>query len=304
MKISIVIPTLNRPVELSNTVADLLRQSHDDFEILVIDQSEETIAMKNKAAMQMEKLVYFWQEEKSASLARNRGLQLATGEITLFIDDDVIIQNTEFLSAHAKAYSNSELSGVAGAILNPGDSFRHKRHWLSTNLHYGWLFFPINYSAPCSIRNGWAGNLSVRTSFARTIGGMDERYAKGAFREESDFCTRLCNRYGPMEFSPAAWLVHIGSSSGGLRSFRQSGSIRGQHHFDGFFYYTLRLVPGRYQWAHFLSFFRIFFPSRKIFSPGFIIQFLKRVTRGYRNAKSMIESGPIYLSVDENNSLR
>ena len=304
MKVSIVIPTLNRPVELKATIDDLLNQSYQDFEILIIDQSDPLISEQNRKLSSHPKIVYLYQVERSASIARNRGLTEARGEITLFLDDDVQITTADFLNAHVLSYANKKLPGVAGAILNPGQSFRTHRHWLSSNLQYGWLFFPINYAQKRSIRNGWAGNLSVRTAFAKSIGGMDERYSKGAFREESDFCTRLCNSYGPMLYNPDAWLIHLGAGTGGLRTFRQQNGIRAQHHFDGFFYYTIRLVPFFALWAHLVSFFRIFFPVAKLRSPRFCTEFIKRCFRGYKNARQMKKEGPLYLSGYENYRLR
>ena len=69
------------------------------------------------------------------------------------------------------------------------------------------------------VRNGASNHLSVRRREALAIGGMDAQFEKGAHREESDFCLRYTDRYGPLLFDPEATLVHLGDQSGGCRTW-------------------------------------------------------------------------------------
>lgn len=296
--LSIVIPTLNRYSYLTKTLEDFSHQSFQNFEILIVDQTD-----KNKVQPVDFKgldIRYVWSEIKSASLARNIGLSRAKGDVVLFLDDDIIIDHTEFLDAHIKHYKEQSFVGVSGAILNKDKAFRSQRHPLSKSLRFGWLFFPINYNKQSAIFNGWAGNLSVRTNLAKKIGGMDQRFEKGAFREESDFCYRLCSRFGPLLYEPDAYIIHIGAAEGGLRQFSTRSRVRNQHHFDGMFYFLFKNIPIHHYPFHLLSFFLIFFKRKTLAkNPLLIFLLLYRTFKGIYNGIKMTLKGPIYLDKND-----
>lgn len=293
--ISLVIPTLNRPEYLLSCINDLLNQTVKDFEILVIDQSDIEIHNELVSKINDLRVKFIYLKERSASKARNLGIKNAAAEVILFLDDDIIINNRDFVKNHLKHYTNPATIGVSGAILNKENDFRQVRSRLSHSIDYGWLFFPINYAYPCKVGNAWAGNMSFRTKYTKEVGGMDERYAKGAFREESDFCTRIVRRFGALEFDPQAYLVHIGATKGGLRTFSSADLVKAQHHFDGFFYYTLKYSKWNHWIYHLMSFKLIFFNRNVLKSSKSIRIALKRTWNGFRNGKKMKAEGPIYI---------
>jgi len=238
--ISIVIPTLNRYIDLQNTISDLQKQSVQDFEILIIDQSEENIYQP----INLPKVKHLHKNFKSASKARNIGLLEASAPLVLFLDDDVIIENPDFLKQHLKHFENSDFSGVSGAILNIDKKWNDTLPKRASHPYLGWIYTPRNYSKSMSISDGGAGNLSVRRDWAIAVGGMDENYDKGAYREESDFCLRYTHKYGKLIYEPLAFLVHIGNPSGGTRSWKSSkGIIHAPQHMFGAWYFMFRHLP-------------------------------------------------------------
>jgi glycosyltransferase involved in cell wall biosynthesis len=91
MKLSIIIPTVNRYNDLNNTLIDLSHQTHTDFEVIIIDQ---TPIGKAQIITNSELLIHYYHSEiPSASFARNIGIQEAKGEIVLFLDDDVLVDS-------------------------------------------------------------------------------------------------------------------------------------------------------------------------------------------------------------------
>src|SRR5690606_11216154 len=140
---------------------------------------------------------------KSASSARNIGLLLSSNEIVLFMDDDVLIADKNFLLYHLSPYLEDErLPGVFGSVLElrVNQQPTLKRHIWSYNSSWGWLFFPQNYDKFTLVNSARSCNFSVRKKFALGIGGMDENFVKGAHREEADFCHRLTKKYGNILF--------------------------------------------------------------------------------------------------------
>ena len=95
MKASIIIPTLNREEILLKTLKGIAGLS-GDFEVLVVDQSDTPVKEDLlKSIDQRIRLVYL--KEKGLPNARNIGANEADGEILIYLDDDVEIQNLDFI---------------------------------------------------------------------------------------------------------------------------------------------------------------------------------------------------------------
>lgn len=240
LKISIIIPTINRYVDLQNTLNDLNKQSVTDFEIIIIDQTDKEKSKK----IESDKIIYLHKNYKSASKARNEGLLLAKAPIVLFLDDDVIIDNPDFIKNHLENYSiEPNLSGVFGCVLKKNKEFVSRLPNKVNNKYLGWMYFPKNYDKPFKIGNGISCNLSVQKKFAIEIGGMDENFYKGAHREESDFCFRLASKYGKLNYDPTTYLIHIGNPLGGIRSWNNSrGIIHSKQHMFGDWYFMFKHI--------------------------------------------------------------
>ena len=85
MKISVIIPTYNREEHLSNCLFSLLNQTKKPFEILVIDNSNNTYAKKivnmleEKFKLQNISIYCFKNPINSGAIARNLGASKAKG---------------------------------------------------------------------------------------------------------------------------------------------------------------------------------------------------------------------------------
>lgn len=240
LKISIIIPTINRYEDLQNTLIDLNKQSVTEFEVIIIDQTNKDKSRK----IEGDKIIYLHKNYKSASKARNEGLLLAKAPIVLFLDDDVIIDNPDFIKNHLENYSiEPNLPGVFGCVLNKNKEFDSILPNKVDNKYLGWMYFPKNYDKPFKIGNGISCNLSVQKKYALEIGGMDENFYKGAHREESDFCFRLASKYGKLNYDPTTYLIHIGNPLGGIRSWNNSrGIIHSKQHMFGDWYFMFKHI--------------------------------------------------------------
>lgn len=89
--VSIITPTFNRAHILPRAVKSVLQQTHDNFELIIIDdRSGDNTREVVEALMQADKRISFIQLEnnKGASAARNAGLSAAKGDYITFIDSD------------------------------------------------------------------------------------------------------------------------------------------------------------------------------------------------------------------------
>src|SRR5262245_4037064 len=95
MRISCVIPTMNRGEVLCSTVEMLLSQSAPPYEVIIVDQTpehNESVRSRLKAWQEKGEIKWLAQSEANASKARNTGALTASGDVVLFLDDDITIK--------------------------------------------------------------------------------------------------------------------------------------------------------------------------------------------------------------------
>lgn len=88
-KVSVIIPTHNRPELLKNAVNSVLNQSYKDLELIVVDDGLEKRAdgiIKDSNDLRLKYILH--EKEKGGSAARNTGIRNATGDFIALLDDD------------------------------------------------------------------------------------------------------------------------------------------------------------------------------------------------------------------------
>src|SRR5690606_7606023 len=97
--ISVVIPTLNRYEYLRDVFKDLEKQTYTNFEVIVVDQTDDFQADFYKG-WKLD-LKFWFQEEKALWKARNEAIKSAKGEYILLYDDDSLVEN-DWIEQHLK----------------------------------------------------------------------------------------------------------------------------------------------------------------------------------------------------------
>lgn len=86
--ISIVIPTYNRAGYIARTLATLLAQDYDAYEIIVVDDGSTDNTDTVVAAVGSSRVRYYKKQNAERGAARNYGGRLATGQYVNFFDSD------------------------------------------------------------------------------------------------------------------------------------------------------------------------------------------------------------------------
>ncbi len=218
-RLSIIIPTLNRGKLLHDTVNQLLCQAHRDFELWVIDQSDPGQRAENEAFFRQcldSRLHVLFLSVKGLPNARNEGLARISGEVVLFLDDDVILLGPEFLTAHLAPYEDPTVGGVVGRIVER--SVRPNAPDTASHLSWGGRTITNLWGTQARDLPTLKGaNMSYRMAAVRQVGGFDRRYVGTALLEDSDYSTRVAAAGWRLRFEPAAELVHLSAPSGGVR---------------------------------------------------------------------------------------
>lgn len=88
-KISIIIPTYNCVQYITRAIDSVINQTHKNIEIIVVDDgSTDNTREKLEHFINNKQILYFYQQNKGASSARNFGIRKAGGRYIGFLDAD------------------------------------------------------------------------------------------------------------------------------------------------------------------------------------------------------------------------
>lgn len=91
---SVIIPTYNRAEVLPNAIASILKQEHQLWELIIIDDGSTDATREVISGYKDSRIKYYYQSRQERSKARNFGISKATGNFVCFLDsDDLFYQN-------------------------------------------------------------------------------------------------------------------------------------------------------------------------------------------------------------------
>lgn len=245
INISIIVPTYNRNEVLVNTLKSIIGEIENNTvcnisELIVVDQSVSHTENTDSYLLKCQELSYFvYVKEKVANLpnARNVGLSKASGEIILFLDDDVVLCDNYF-SELVDGYRDDSICSVVGGVtvvnnegnilLNNQSSIKKEiKKFLSLILGLGKPFLisrtGLILSNPKSSREsyvdmGMGCNMSFKKGIFSSVGLFDVNFRGNALREETDLFFRIKKIKGKVLYKPKLHLQHVMANTGGCRN--------------------------------------------------------------------------------------
>ena len=207
---SIIIPAYNAANRIPACLNSLLaQQTAREYEIIVVDDG----STDNTAEIvkQYDRVRLITQANAGPASARNHGVQVATGAIVLFIDDDCIA-TLDWLERMLASFDDSEIIGAKGAYLTNQKELIARFVQIEYEEKYDvlakhqYIDFIDTYSA------------AFRRREFLNAGGYDTRFST-ASTEDQEFSFRLANRGHKMIFIPDAkvWHTHVNTISGYIR---------------------------------------------------------------------------------------
>lgn len=228
IRVSVIIPTKYRPMDIAETVRSIFAQSVLPDELIVVDQSPDAeIGGRLRAEVQQAAdpercgriLLHLHDPSISGlSAARNRAIELAKGDVWLFLDDDVLLEPgyIENILDVYRRYPTAD--GVSGVFTNYPPPPAEFRAWVRIFLTgpfqderqpIYWNADRLRDSKPLPVGKFTGALMSFR---ADVIGDLrfDEK-VHGP--DDADFCARL-PRGSVLLVNPAARLFHKRSANG------------------------------------------------------------------------------------------
>lgn len=200
MKLSLIIGTLNRKDALLMCIDSLLSQTYQNFEIIIIDQSDNSDTELAIEEIADERIIYKRVNYKGLSKARNEALRLSTGEYFCLIDDDANY-NKDYLSiAKENVNSRTILSGYIFDTIKQCAFARYKET-------YNYKYLPLRMI----IRTCPSAGLVIPMSVINEVGFFDEEFGIGGHYgsgEETDLLLRALKKGYRVKFIDGLRLKH------------------------------------------------------------------------------------------------
>jgi GT2 family glycosyltransferase/peptidoglycan/xylan/chitin deacetylase (PgdA/CDA1 family) len=210
MKISAVIASYNRRRALARSLTTLFDQDvpSNQYEIVVVvDGSFDGTSEMLKSFRPRSELIVVQQENRGKTAALNRGVNAASGEIVLFLDDDLICDR-ELISAHRAAHRHGGPTLVIGrtrSVLGPSPSPAERLMHDDLERYYSRL---VAEPLPKWPDNACAGpNCSMPRAIFLEAGGYDEKLFPRRW-EDVDLGLRLWEMGIDVRFEPRAITSH------------------------------------------------------------------------------------------------
>lgn len=244
-KISIIIPTKDRPQDLVKCLESVLSQTLLPDEIVIVDASD-TEKLDSSVIAELNKKIKTIYLHTAAGLThqKNVGAKACSGDIIFVLDDDVILEKN-FVKEIIKVFDNDserKVAGVCGRIDNPKVKSRHG--WLVNSLLaiYSVLMrtiavvFLLTKAGDGTFQvSGFANHPCISSEAKRTealSGGLtawrkeilaefkfDENLHGYCFMEDADFSYRVSRKYVNI-YTPYAKVIHCRSPAARNKSYQ------------------------------------------------------------------------------------
>lgn len=222
---SVVVPAHGRANLVARTVHALQRQTfgHDRFEVVVVDDgSVQPLedALPAAAAGTPAFRIVRHSEPRGAGAARNSGLEMARGDVVIFLDGDCV-PAPDLVAEHVKAHMIRDVAitgCVYGRELTPdiwslvAGTDHRASDWPQAVPTEPLLADPLEAvfgpsPSPMDWPFFWSTNCSVRAEVLATVGGFDDSFeVKGV--EDMEFGLRLSRAGVPLSYGSGARALH------------------------------------------------------------------------------------------------
>jgi glycosyltransferase involved in cell wall biosynthesis len=227
LTLSIVIGTKDRPASLERCLRSILGQTKRPDEVIIIDDGrlDAATVLKSFEGTSVRARYFNKSHDRGLTKSRNLGIRESTGDVVMFLDDDVVLDE-RYVQSVLDIYERSPDVAAVGGRLLTGRLSLPKRAFLRFFLldapaegrvlsnGIGVLVRHIREVTPVQWLSGC--NMSFRRKvFAEFM--FDEAFGGNGWGDDRDFSYRVGCRY-PMVATPDALVHHLEEPAGRLGS--------------------------------------------------------------------------------------
>ena len=247
-RVSIIIPTRDRPDLLRSCLDGVLKQTHyPAVEILVVDNgSIRTDMMILLAEYEQHPDITVLRDEGGFNWARlnNVAARESKGDVLLLLNDDVEIRHPDWLEEMIRQIQRPEVGIVGARLLYPDDTIQHAGVVMSRDgarhLLRGARSDAQGYLGILSMQREFlavtGACLLVRREVFEQVGGLDESFAVSC--NDIDLCLRAVSCGWKVVWTPHATLTHLDGGTRGrdilpeqvMTHWRETARLVGRWH--------------------------------------------------------------------------
>ena len=221
-KVSIIIPTMGKPELIKPCIDSLLTKTvYADYEVIMLDNSRGKFPdgiqyLKDRQLRVIEcDIAFNW------ARLNNIGVKHASGELLLFLNDDIEITTSDWLEQLVRQCLRPQTGAVGALLYYPNGALQHTGvllvnyggggiHLLHKRMPDTKIYRQLHNTVREVSANTGACLMVSRTKFEE-IGGFDEELA--VVGNDVDFCLRLLDRGYRNIWTPLCQLIHHESIS-------------------------------------------------------------------------------------------
>ena len=245
LRVSVIIPTRDRPKDLADLLLTVLDQDYPPFEVIIVDDSDEGTAKQVARLFKSDferigcRLRYVKGSGGGLPAARNLGVKLSTGDAILFLDDDTLLDKNTIRALTTFLENNPKALGVQPRIISLTTITNARRSMLLAKfensvykalmLTYrarnkqvvrrsGMDIFPNDLTEVINVQRLSGCCCCIKREVFKSL-KFDENLKRWGFMEDLDFSYRLYKKYPQSLYAiPNAKVIHKGSAEGRLPS--------------------------------------------------------------------------------------
>lgn len=229
-KVSIIIPTKENSLLLERCLDSLLqRTAYPNFEIILVDNGSreaETLAFYDHLRRKERICIVDYPAAFNYSTANNLGVRRATGDLFLFLNNDVEILEADWLEEMVRWAERPEIGAVGAKLLYPDQTIQHAGVVLGLGLPAEHIFLheAEDYSGMFGSINWYRNYMAVtgacmmmRRDVFDAVGGFDDQRYVLAF-SDVEICLRIRAKGYRIVYTPFARLLHHESATRGANT--------------------------------------------------------------------------------------
>lgn len=216
MRVSVVLCTYSSEMyaHFRDAAESILSQTYRDLELVIIVDGNETICerIRREYDGHTDVVLHCNDENRGLLSSRNKGADLATGDVVAFIDDDAVA-DADWVEELVRSYETRAPLAVGGKMVPEWVAGKprflpEEFYWLVGATHRGFA------DGAEYVRNTFGSNISFKRDIFLTLGGFDtdiggrkgDRNLQGG---ETELCARLVSEYGEeVWYNPEAIVAH------------------------------------------------------------------------------------------------
>ena len=238
--ISTIVATFNRDCSLIGCLSSLLAQDYPGrMELIVVDQARgHTPEAADFLQTQGDRLCLVRQSQPNLPQARNEGIAVATGELLLFVDDDIILP-PDAARCLAKHVRTSRMKAVTGLVVSERDREASLEGYAR---QFG--VASVDEAQGLQAVDRFIGALMmVPAKAVHAVGGFDPQLGAltpTAYGEDDEFCHRLREVGVSLWVDPSVRAMHSDHLAGGCASRQTDAELARKYHMKSLVYMRIK----------------------------------------------------------------